>query len=524
MVPHIPERGYSFKGSGLYYFHDKGAMTSERVAWTQTRNLHTDDPEKAMKVMAWTDKNSDFLKERSGGAKTGAKQTKGNVYNPSLAWHPEEKPDKAAMIEAADDYMAHMGLAEHEYVIVAHTDTKHPHIHIIANLVHPETGKVADINNDQHRAQEWALAYQRERGQDYCPAREENAKKREQGEPTKYRDQKQDYRKAVTRAFMAADNGKAFIQALKAEGLTLCPARRSAGFVLVDERGNIQKLARQLEIEEKGKAKTAVINAKLADLDRAKLPDADKLAAERKAQLQQREAEKERAAQEMKQAYREAAGKKERLGERESQPEAPEMQQAYKQAAGQKERVGKPYSKAEQQRSANDNRLRAEEAQQRRNALQLRHLDQTRDLESRQDRDREKERRLLREQFGPDDRKARRELEAIRERQQQAGWRGWLYRHGSKAANDRVRAGEIKEGLKDSRQKQDWYMQGKERQWGYERTMLADKQADDRRRLEREIQQGMEPERTAQRERGAEEKREADYGRERERGGNGFER
>lgn len=39
MVPYITDRGHSFKGAGLYYLHDKGEQTNERVAWTHTVNL-----------------------------------------------------------------------------------------------------------------------------------------------------------------------------------------------------------------------------------------------------------------------------------------------------------------------------------------------------------------------------------------------------------------------------------------------------------------------------------------------------
>ena len=478
MVPHIAKRGYSFKGSGLYYLHDKGAMTSERVAWTQTRNLHTDDPEKALKAMAWTDKNSGYLKQRSGGSPAGTKQTEGNVYNNSLSWSPEEKPSKEEMLKAADSYIAHMGLSEHEAVIVAHNDTAHPHIHIISNLVHPETGKVKDMGRDWPRAQAWASAYERANGKIYCSVREENARKRAQGQLTKYRQQKQDYSKAVTRAFVSSENGKAFVQALKQEGLTLCAARRGAGYVLVDEKGDIQKLARQLDIEERGKAKTAAINAKLSDLDRTKLPDADKLAARCKEQIQketrQREAEKVRT--------------------------MPSMQQAYKQAAGQKERVSKAHTKAARQKSANDNRLSPEEAQQRRGEQRLHHLDQTRALESRQDEEKEEYWQELRAHYGPDDRKARLELEEIRLRQRQTGLRGWVYRFGSKAEEDKARAVEINKGLKDSKIKQAFHMQDMERQQEDERAALARKQGDERYRLEWELRKAMRPERTVQRE------------------------
>jgi len=54
MIAQIAARGTSFKGAGLYYLHDKKADTSERVAWTQTRNIQSDSPNMALRVMADT--------------------------------------------------------------------------------------------------------------------------------------------------------------------------------------------------------------------------------------------------------------------------------------------------------------------------------------------------------------------------------------------------------------------------------------------------------------------------------------
>ena len=194
----------------------------------------------------------------------------------------------------------------------------------------------------------------------------------------------------------------------------------------------------------------------------------------------------------------------------------PSMQQAYKRAAGRKERVSKAHAEVERQKIANDNRLSPEEAQQRRDEQRLRHLDQTRDLEGRQDREKEEYWQELRAHYGPDDRKARFELEEIRLRQRQSGLRGWVYRLGSKAGEDRVRAVEINKGLKDSKIKQALHMQNMERRQEDERAALARKQGDERYRLEWELRKAMRPERTAQRE--EERKREVDYDRDRGRG------
>ena len=61
MVPDIAGTGHSFKGALAYYLHDKRASdalpqlsSNERVAWTETRNLATDDMHTAQRVMIAT--------------------------------------------------------------------------------------------------------------------------------------------------------------------------------------------------------------------------------------------------------------------------------------------------------------------------------------------------------------------------------------------------------------------------------------------------------------------------------------
>jgi hypothetical protein len=191
MVPRIAKRGQSFKGAGLYYLHDKGAMTAERVEWAHTLNLPTSDPEKAMRCMAWTDKHADELKQAHGGSLAGREATAGNVYTYSLSWHGEQSPDKGAMLSAATETLARLGLSEHQAVIVAHGDTQHPHAHIIVNLVHPETGRTANTRQDQRKLSAWASEYERGDGKIYCTEREENARRRRDGEITKHQDERQ---------------------------------------------------------------------------------------------------------------------------------------------------------------------------------------------------------------------------------------------------------------------------------------------------------------------------------------------
>ena len=178
MIPQVAKRGTSFKGAGLYYLHDKRLegetekLTSERVAWTETRNLMTDDAEFSLRIMAATAMDKDRLKEAAGIKNTGRK-SKGEVYAYSLAWHPDEKGKftRADMLQAADQSLKALGAHDHQAVIVAHRDEPHPHIHIIVNMVHPETGKNLSTSNDRSKLHQWSNAYRKARGEEhlYCP-------------------------------------------------------------------------------------------------------------------------------------------------------------------------------------------------------------------------------------------------------------------------------------------------------------------------------------------------------------------
>ena len=180
MVPKVAARGTSFKGAAAYYLHDKRQEgehtrnTSDRVAWTQTRNLMSDDPGFAMRLMAATAMDKDRLKKAAGVRNTGNK-SKGDVYAYSLSWHPDEqgKFDKAQMLEAVDQSIKALGAQDHQAVIVAHNDESHPHVHVIVNLVHPETGKNLGLSHDRKKLDKWAYAYRRSRGEErmYCPGR-----------------------------------------------------------------------------------------------------------------------------------------------------------------------------------------------------------------------------------------------------------------------------------------------------------------------------------------------------------------
>jgi len=176
MIPRITANGASFRGAGRYYLHDKPfdnedgervtPTSSERVAWVETRNLVNEDPEAVIDEMWQTAFDQPFLKEMSGIGKGGGNCEK-PVKSLSLAWHPDDRSivSKADMLEAADGFLENMGWDEQQTMILEHSDTEHPHVHLIINMVHPETGKTMDDFQDKNRALVWRVAYEREHPQ-----------------------------------------------------------------------------------------------------------------------------------------------------------------------------------------------------------------------------------------------------------------------------------------------------------------------------------------------------------------------
>lgn len=173
MVPKLAGRGSSFKGAGQYYLHDKQAETSERVAWTETVNLRAANPDRAIRVMAATAMDRDALK-LAAGIRAGGRSSDKVVQTYSLAWHPEQQPSKAEMVEAARESLDVLGLSEHQALIVCHTDEPHPHVHVIVNRVSPGDGRLASTSREKLKLSRWAEAWEKRHGKVYCDERVTN--------------------------------------------------------------------------------------------------------------------------------------------------------------------------------------------------------------------------------------------------------------------------------------------------------------------------------------------------------------
>jgi hypothetical protein len=118
----------SFGALARYLVNGRSGDDPERVAWSTSRNLPTDDPELAGKIMRAT-------------AAQNVRVDK-PVYHLALSFDPNDAVDRAAMERVADRVIAALKLQEHQILIVSHGDRDHPHMHLLINRVHPETGLV----------------------------------------------------------------------------------------------------------------------------------------------------------------------------------------------------------------------------------------------------------------------------------------------------------------------------------------------------------------------------------------------
>lgn len=63
------------------------------------------------------------------------------VMHFQVAWRPGERPTEAQWQGCAERMIQALGFGEHQYLIAAHDDKEHFHVHVMLNRVHPETAK-----------------------------------------------------------------------------------------------------------------------------------------------------------------------------------------------------------------------------------------------------------------------------------------------------------------------------------------------------------------------------------------------
>jgi hypothetical protein len=127
-------RDRAFSELTAYLVGQERETGPERVQWTATRNLPTDDPELAAALM------------RATAAQNRVIETP--VYHIVLSAAPEDSIDRARLERIADRVLDRLGLSQHQAVLVAHGNRPHPHLHIMVNRVHPYTARTWNAWHD----------------------------------------------------------------------------------------------------------------------------------------------------------------------------------------------------------------------------------------------------------------------------------------------------------------------------------------------------------------------------------------
>lgn len=141
-------KGRGFTGLARYLESGHDAQSPDRVEWIEARNLPTSDPHTASLIMRATAAQSVRVEKP--------------VYHIALSFDQDDGADRAIMIHVADRLLDDLGLRNHQALIVAHGDTRHAHVHIMVNRVHPETFRAWHPTHDYTRIERSLREQERE--------------------------------------------------------------------------------------------------------------------------------------------------------------------------------------------------------------------------------------------------------------------------------------------------------------------------------------------------------------------------
>ncbi len=177
MIARINAGGRGVRGLVAYITHDPSSAderpptTADRVGLVAGLNMPTDDPHLASLIMARTAADAEDIKQLAGTSSRGRK-LKVPFSHLSLSWSPDEpRPDRVEMRRATEEALKSIGMDACQALVVEHTETAHPHVHVAICRVDPETGKACGRKNDARKLSTWAAKYERSRERVQVPNR-----------------------------------------------------------------------------------------------------------------------------------------------------------------------------------------------------------------------------------------------------------------------------------------------------------------------------------------------------------------
>jgi hypothetical protein len=154
-------RGADFKAVLSYVLRDAGPS-----AWRGTFGL-TLPIEQAAAELAHTYEAVHLAANRHGP------KSRRPLLHAVLGWHASDLAWLTGehLTETVQLALTTMGLRERQAVWVTHTDTGRPHVHIVANLVHPKTGDIARLGLIKKRMSTFCGEYEKRLGDIRCRKR-----------------------------------------------------------------------------------------------------------------------------------------------------------------------------------------------------------------------------------------------------------------------------------------------------------------------------------------------------------------
>jgi len=238
--------GRRFAVLARYLLRGRSGEETARVAWTAGRNLGLDDPQLAAVLMqAIADENP---------------RVEVPVYHLTINFDPNDPVTPTEMQAVADRVLRDLGLAEHQALMVAHQDRAHPHVHVMVNRVHPETGVAWERWQDRPRIERTLRALERELGLREVAGRLYQLEGQEPPEPARLTSGERrqaertgepafpDRVRAHLPALRAARSWSELEEQLAAQGLRL--ERKGQGLVITDGTHQVKasRVARDLSL------------------------------------------------------------------------------------------------------------------------------------------------------------------------------------------------------------------------------------------------------------------------------------
>ncbi|MBI9056964.1 MAG: relaxase/mobilization nuclease domain-containing protein [Labilibaculum sp.] len=128
-------------------------MIGKQVIGTSFRSVLNYNEEKVKKGVAeiigsnMLGTDSRFLAKEFGMIRALKPNVSKAVYHTSLSISPDENLSNEQFRELGEKYLDKMGFGNCQFVIYRHTDTEHPHIHLVVNRISMTGNTISDRNN-----------------------------------------------------------------------------------------------------------------------------------------------------------------------------------------------------------------------------------------------------------------------------------------------------------------------------------------------------------------------------------------